>query len=650
MWYIYSHYFCNAIFSPFDPMNIDARRYVILIFVIIVGVLYGTRLFYMQVIDDTWTLRAQEIAERRYLVVPPRGVVKDRNGKLMVSNKTYYNLMFKEKDIKYLDTIAFAKLIGWETHQIGQRFKEIKEEQGYDIDPKTKKRTLSRYQKVRPYAFLKELTTEEMAEIAPFLHNFPGFYEEITSMRTYPYANAANILGYISEVNGDEIKKDPYYRPGDNIGRAGIERYYEEQLRGRKGVHYIVTSALNNAIQPYADGKYDTSAVQGAPLKLSVDIDLQAYGEQLMENKRGCIVAIEPSTGEVLAMVSSPTFDPNLFVGKRSTSLNYPLLLADPNKPLYPRPLQAEYPPGSIFKLLQSLIALQEGAININTGFPCNKSLVGCHNHPNARNIMEAVQMSCNPYYYQAVRRVIQGGRKKNTFADAEEGLEIWAKYMHRFGLGQKLETDIPGVRGGLIPDPYYYDHLFPSKKKPYGHHRWAFSTIRSISIGQGEVKVTPLQMANIAALIANRGWYYTPHLVKSVGKEGPLPIYKERHETGIDAVYYDAIIEGMRRVVHEAGGTARRARIEGITVCGKTGTAQNPHGEDHSVFISFAPMDTPQIAVSVFVENAGGGGTWAAPIASLMIEKYISGKISDKEKEKRILDADLMNVKKRGK
>lgn len=631
-------------------MNTDARRYVILILFIVVGVIYSVRLFYMQVVDDSWTLRAQEIAEKRKLIVPPRGIVKDRNGKLMVSNKTYYNLMMIEKNIENLDTVAFAKLIGWEPEKVSARFKEIKEEQGYDIDPKTKKRTLSRYQKIRAYAFLKEMTTEEMAAIAPYLENFPGFYEEITSMRSYPYANAANILGYVSEVNAEEVQTDHFYRSGDNIGRAGIERYYEEELRGRKGVHYIVTSAMNNAIQSYANGKYDTTAKQGLALQLSVDIDLQAYGEELMKNKRGCIVAIEPSTGEILAMVSAPTFDPNLFVGKRSTSQNYPQLILDPDKPLFPRPLQAEYPPGSIFKLLQSLIALQEGAITVNTGFPCNKSLVGCHNHPNARNIMEAVQMSCNPYYYQAVRRIIQGGRKKGTFADAEEGLRIWADYMQSFGLGHKLETDIPGVRGGLIPNPNYYDNLFPSKSRPYGHHRWAFSTIRSISIGQGEVKVTPLQMANVAALIANRGWFYTPHLVKSLGKKGPLPIYKKKNYGKVDAAYYDPIIEGMRRVVHEAGGTARRARLDSIVVCGKTGTAQNPQGEDHSVFVAFAPMDNPKIAISVYVENAGGGGTWAAPIASLMIEKYLTKNIKDKEKEKRILEANLMNVKKKGK
>lgn len=630
-------------------MNLQNRKYVSIFLFIAIGVIYISRLFYMQVMDEHWTLRAQEIAEKRKLIVPPRGHVIDRNGKLVVSNKPYYNLMMVEKNIRNLDTIALAKLIGWEPERIGQRFKEIREEQGYDKNPKTKKRDLPRYQKVRPYVFVKEITIDEMAQIAPHLYKFPGFYEELASMRYYTYPNAANILGYVSEVNQNEIDKDSikYYRPGDNIGKSGIEKFYEKELRGTKGVEYIVTSAMNNELQPYANGKYDIKAKQGERLKLSVDIDLQIYGEQLMENKRGTIVAIEPATGEILSMVSAPAYDPNLLVGKRAIKANYPTLLLDPDKPLFPRPLQAEYPPGSIFKLLQSLIALQEGKINVNTGFPCNKSLVGCHNHPNCGSIIEAVQMSCNPYYYQAVRRVIQPGKKKNVYADAEIGLQKWAEYMHNFGLGHALETDLPGIRPGLIPDPNYYDNIFPSKRNPYGHHRWAFSTIRSISIGQGEVKVTPLQMANIAALIANRGYFYTPHIVKSVGKNGPEEAYRKKHFSGIDAKHYDPIIEGMRRVVHEAGGTARRARLTDIVICGKTGTAQNPQGEDHSVFICFAPMDKPKIAVAVFVENAGAGGAWAAPIASLMIEKYINRKVKEKERETYILEANFMGRKK---
>lgn len=618
-------------------MNFDSRKIVIITFIVAIGILYAFRLFYMQVLDDTWTLRAQEIAEKRKEITPPRGVIFDRNGKKVVSNQTYYNLMMIEADIVDLDTVAFAKLIGWTTQEVTDRFYQIKVGEGTFYNRHTEKRT-SNYQKVRAYPFMKELTLEEIAEIAPHLGRFPGFFEEVTSMRKYPYRSGANILGYLAEANREDIDKDPYYRPGDNMGRAGLERYYEKELRGQKGIKYIVTTALNNALEPFADGKYDTTALQSPPMKLGLDIELQAYGEKLMQNKKGCIVAIDPKTGEILAMVSAPSYDPNLLVGKRNIGINYPKLVLDPNKPLYPRPVASEYPPGSIFKLVQALVGLEEGVIDVNTGFACNKSLVGCHNHGAPSDIMKAVQYSCNPYFYQTTRRIIQQGKKSNQFEDAEIGLTIWADYMHSFGLGETLGTDITGQRPGRIPDVAYYD-------KWYGHHRWAFSTIRSNSIGQGEVALSPLQMANLAAIIANKGWFYTPHFVKEIGNSGPLPGFDKKRFTKVSAKYFPPIIEGMRRVVNESGGTARQARLKDIIVCGKTGTVQNPHGKDHSVFIGFAPMDNPKIAIAVFIENAGFGGTWAAPITSLMIEQYLTGKTTDAAKEKRIVDAKLSNM-----
>jgi penicillin-binding protein 2 len=619
-------------------MNFDARRYVVTFFIILVGVVYSLKVFYMQVIDDSWKLRAQQIAEKRKEILPARGVIFDRNGKKIVSNRTYFNLMMVEDKIQNLDTAAFAKLIGWTTEDVRNRFKEIVEGEGKYLNPNTGKRTAN-YQKIRPYPFLKELTLEEVSKIAPHLENFPGFYEEVTSMRNYPYLGGANILGYLSEVNKEEVADDNFYRPGNNIGRSGIERFYENELRGKKGVKYVVTSALNNAIEPYADGKYDSVAKQARPLKLGMDMLIQAYGEKLLQNKKGCIVAIEPSSGEILSMVSAPSFDPNLLVGRRNIRLNYPKLALDPNMPLFPRPIQAEYPPGSIFKLVQSLIALQEGVITPEASFPCDQSIVGCHPGHHARNIAEALQYSCNPYYYAVMRRMIQQKKKKNTNIDAEIGLNRWYKYMLSFGLGKVLETDVSGQRPGVIPNSKYYD-------KWYGHHQWAFSTIRSISIGQGEVKLTPLQMANIATIIANKGWYYTPHFVKSIGNKGPLPQFKIRKKTMVGFKHFSPIIEGMRRVVNENGGTARSARLDSIIICGKTGTVQNPHGDDHSVFIAFAPIDNPKIAIAVFVENAGFGGTWAAPIASLIIEKYLTRKIKDKDKEKRMLEATLSNFK----
>jgi len=618
-------------------MKLENRKYIIILFILIVGVLYSSRLFYMQVIDDTWVLRAQEIAEKRKEILPPRAVVFDRNGRKIVSNKTYYNLMFIEDNITQLDTVAFGKLINWKPLEVRERFKEIKVGEGVYFN-KSNGRKTSNYQTQRAYPFLKELTLDEITTIALHLDNFPGFYEEVTSMRSYPYSNGANILGYLNEVSREEIDEDRFYRPGGNIGRSGIERFYEKELRGRKGIKYVVTSAMNNAIESYANGKYDTIAKQSPGLTLSMDITLQAYGELLMQNKKGCIVAIEPKTGEILTMVSAPTFDPNLLVGRKNINLNYPKLSKDINKPLFPRPLQAEYPPGSIFKLVQALIAMQEGVIRSTSGFPCNKSVVGCHNHPNASGVSQAVQYSCNPYFYAVVKKIIQQQKKRNNFADAEIGLNLWHKYMNSFGLGNKLETDISGQRPGLIPNSKYYDRI-------YGRNQWAFSTIRSISIGQGEIKLTPLQMANIAAIIANKGWYITPHFVKSIGKKGPRPIYLKRNQTMVDAIHFSSVIEGMRRVINEPGGTGSAARLEEVVVCGKTGTVQNSQGQDHSVFIAFAPMDNPKIALAIFVENAGAGGTWAAPIASLIIEKYLFNKVTNKDSEKLIIEATLSNI-----
>lgn len=618
-------------------MNTDSRKYVIIVFVFLVGILYAIRLFYMQVIDESWVLRAQEIAEKRKEITPNRGAIFDRNNKQIVSNKVYYNLMFVEEKLKNFDTVAFGKMLGWTKEQVVARFKEIKEGEGSYYNKSTKKRT-SNYMKSRAYPFLKELTLDEVLKIAPFLDNFPGFYEEATSMRSYPYANGANILGYLAEVTGEEIKKERFYKPSNNIGRTGLERYYEKELRGIKGIRYVVTSAMNNAIQSYAGGKYDTVAKPGANLTLGLDIDLQAYSEKLMQNKKGCIVAIEPSTGEILTFVSAPSFDPNLLIGKRNISQNYPKLNKDPNLPLYPRPLASEYPPGSIFKLVQGLIGMQEGVITENSGFPCTKSMVGCHGHAMATDIPKAVQYSCNPYFYYVMKKIIQQGKKKNAFADAEIGLAKWVKYMNSFGLGVKLETDITGVKKGLIPGPAFYD-------KWYGYHNWQFNSIRSISIGQGEVKLTPLQMANIAVIIANRGWYYTPHFVKSISGKGPLDKFKTKNFTMVNSKYYPSVIEGMRRVVNEPGGTANSAKLTDIIIAGKTGTVQNPHGKDHSVFIAFAPLDNPKIAIAVFIENSGLGGTWAAPTASLVIEKYLTGKITNEGKEKRIMEAKLSNI-----
>lgn len=616
-------------------MNLTGRKYVILSLFIGIGLIYMLKLVYMQVIDNTWRNNADEIAEKRREITPPRGVVYDRTGKKIIANRPYYNLYFIEDNIKDLDTHALANLLNVPDTFIRNRFQEVVHQEGIYCNKITGKRTPN-YRSNRSYIFLEELPNDEIARIAPELYRFPGFFEAPTSMRAYPYKNGANIVGYLAEASPEDIIRDRFYKRGDQIGKAGLERYYEEELRGGKGVKYLLQDAQNNATKSYENGKFDTLAIQGQNLHLGVDIQLQAYGEQLMNNKLGCIVAIEPKTGEILALVSSPSYDPNLLVGKQNINANYPKLLMDKYKPLYPRPLAAEYPPGSIFKLVQALIGLQEGVITNSSSFPCNKSIVGCHNHPSATSIDEAVKFSCNPYFYAVTRRIIQQGKSKNIFKDAEIGLNLWEKYVHSFGLGIKPETDISGMRSGLIPNVSFYD-------KWYGHHRWAFSTIRSISIGQGEVKLTPLQMANLAAIMANRGWYYTPHFVRSIGNGGPLKKFTIKHKTMVDKKHFDIVAFGMYKVVNAPGGTAHRAKIDSIQVAGKTGTAQNPHGKDHSVFIGFAPYNNPKIAIAVFTENSGFGGTWSAPIASLMMEKYLTGTIKDSLKQQRILEANLL-------
>ncbi|MBW7867868.1 MAG: peptidoglycan glycosyltransferase [Brumimicrobium sp.] len=623
-------------------MNLESRKIVFILLFVLMGVTYSFRLFYMQVMDNQWIDRAREVALKKLDIKPPRGIFFDRNGKKIVANKTYYNLMFIENDIEDLDTIAFSQLIGLSVDSIRHQFAYIKK----SLDRKTKSKITGQdtivndYRNYLPYPFLKELSADEMARIAIDLPYFKGFYEYPISMRDYTYPVGANIFGYLNEINGEELNQDrQFYSMGDFIGRTGLEKYYEKTLRGQKGTRLILKSAKGKVINNFAEGKLDTFAVQCPPLYLGLDIILQAYGEKLMKNKLGSVVAIDPKTGEILAMVSSPNYDPNLMVGSRNIKRNYSILYKDSLKPFYPRPLAAEYPPGSIFKTVQALIALQEGVIDENFSAPCNKALVGCHNHPTATSISKGIQYSCNPYFYAVTRKILQQDKDKSVFKDATIGMETWVKYVHSFGLGVTPQTDIYGMRKGLIPDVEFYN-------KWYGEYRWAFSTIRSNSIGQGEIKLTPLQMANLAAIIANEGYYYEPHFVKSIGDNGPLDIYKEKKHTMIDPSHFGVIKEGMRMAVNEPGGTAARARIPGITVAGKTGTAQNPHGEDHSVFVAFAPFEDPKIAIAVFVENAGFGGTWAAPIASLMIEKYLTGKISDPAKEERIFEKSFYSTK----
>lgn len=611
-------------------MNFENRRYVVLLIFFTVGIIYAFRLLSMQVFSSKWEERAQVISEKKVYVYPPRGVIYDRNGNKLVDNVVYYDLMVTPSEVgSNMDTLAFCEMLGIE--------KEFFIYQINNLINQSKSRKV-------PGIFMKEIAGREFDLINERMYQFPGFFFSERTLRVYPKAIAAQALGYLGEVDSNAIKKDRYYRAGDYIGITGIEKSYEKELRGKKGVRYLLQNAVGMESGSFEGGKFDTLPDKGLNLHATLDADLQAYGEYLMHNKMGSIVAIEPGTGEVLAMVSSPTYDPNLLVGRKTRKEHFPKLMTDKiGTPLINKAVKSRYPPGSIFKMYQALIGLQDGVLTPNTVFFCDGSKVADHVFGNLA-MYDAIKSSSNMWFYHAMYRIVQPGKHRNYFVDAREGLENWAIHMRSYGLGQVLPIELDDVYGGRIPDANYYDNEFPDKTRPYGKHRWAYTTIYSNSIGQGEVEVTPLQMANLAALVANRGFYYNPHLVKKVGDDGDKrDIFKQKQKVYPDEKHFDIIVRAMRAVVEEPGGTGSMARVPGISVCGKTGTAQNPHGEDHSVFIAFAPMDNPKIAIAVYVEYAKWGGQWAAPIAALMIEKYLKGEITDVQKEKTVLEGDFL-------
>jgi penicillin-binding protein 2 len=615
--------------------NIDNRKYVIALIFVLIPLIFLARLFYMQVVDVKWKERAAQISENKVITYPARGIVYDRKGIKLISNEVYYDIRVIPRQVEDHDSFALAKLLDITIEEYTLKMNKARD-----------------YSMRKSSELVRQIPPDEFADIAPELYKYPGFYEVERTLRIYPKPIAAHVLGYMSEVDSNAIKKDSYYKSGDMIGKAGIEKSYEEILRGTKGVKYYLQDAIGIETGRYEGGKYDTLAQQGKSVTLTIDAELQEYGEQLMQNKRGSVVVIEPSSGEILTMISSPTYDPNLLVGRR-LGQNYNELSKDTSLPLFNRSANSSYNPGSTFKLVQALVAMQEGVITSEASFPCQKSLVGCHNHPTARGVSDGVKMSCNPYFYFVMRKVVQQGKYKSHFKDAAYGLDVWADYMKSFGFAEDLHTDFPAIRGGFIPNTNFYDNEFPSKSNPYGAFGWAYSTIYSNSIGQGEVLLTPLEMANLACIMANRGHYYYPHFVKEIEGSQVPDIYTIKQHSKVDPEHFEPVVEGMWRVVHEPGGTARRARVDSLNICGKTGTAENfkmydgkrHQLKDHSIFIAFAPKDDPKIAVSVYVENSGFGGTWAAPIASLLIEKYLNGEVQDTVKENRILDADLMPI-----
>lgn len=598
----------------------NRRKYLISAIITTMFVLLIFRLVQLQIIDTSYKLNAENNSQRRIIQYPARGMMYDRNGKLLVCNQIAYDLMLIPMQMKSFDTLAFLTDMQIDIDDFNRRLQKAKQ-----------------YSYYRPSEFYKQMSKEQFAFFQEHLYRYPGFYVQVRSLREYKTPIAAQVLGDVGEVNIDMINNDRYYEIGDYAGKSGLEINFEKLLRGEKGVKIYLVDVHNRVQGSYMNGAYDTLAVPGKNLELTIDADLQAYGENLMQNKIGSIVAIEPSSGEILAIVSSPTYDPNLLVG-RHRGYNYDSLLNHPDLPLYNRAVTAAYPPGSIFKMAMALIGLQEGVISKYTSLPCDQSLVACHGHLPNSNLMRAIQYSCNPYFYIVGKRIIQQGVESSIFRDSRIGLTKWKKSVVTLGFEQKFDIGIPAVFEGFIPGPEYYDKL-------YGKHSWAYSTIYSLSIGQGEVLVTPLQMANFTAVIANRGYYYIPHLVKKIDDELVETKYRQKIITPFEEEYFKPLVDGMYAVVNEEFGTGGLARVDDLNICGKTGTAQNPHGEDHSIFIAFAPKENPQIAIAVYVENAGFGGVWAAPIASLMIEKYLNDTITNKWSENRVLDANLINL-----
>jgi penicillin-binding protein 2 len=594
------------------------RKYILGSMAVIASLLLLVRLFYIQVVDDSYRSSADSNVLRYVTQYPARGVVYDRNGKLVVYNQAAYDIMVIPGQTSAIDTTEFCDLTGISPDSFRERIASAR-----------------KYSLYAPSVFLRQISSETYARLQEKMFRFPGFYVQTRTLRSYAKPVAAHILGYVGEVDDNIIAGNPYYKAGDYIGVSGIEKAYENELRGKKGVNIYLVDVHNRIQGSFRDGELDTVPEPGRDLVTTIDLDLQEYGELLMQNKTGSIVALDPATGEVLALVSSPAYDPSLLVGRIRTT-NFSNLLADTLNPLFNRALMASYPPGSIFKPLMGLIALQEKVIVPSTLFGCSPGylFVGCHSHPTPLDLSEAIMHSCNSYFCQAFRRVLES----NSYNSVSEAYARWQKYLNDFGFGNRLNTDFPNELPGFIPGTAYYDRY-------YGQGRWRALTVISLAIGQGEMGTTPLQMANMTAAIANRGYFYTPHIIRSSGADGePAARFAIKHYTGIDSVYFEPVIEGMDLVVSGGpGATARHIGIPGIVICGKTGTAQNPHGDDHSVFVAFAPRDNPKIAIAVYVENAGYGSTHAAPVASLMIEKYLTGEVKNKWREQNTIKLDLI-------
>ncbi len=614
---------------------LDNRRWIVSGIFISIGIIFLIKLFFIQVWDNSYQTAAANISIKKIIIYPHRGIITDRNGKLLIANAPVYDVMVIPAKVKLKDTLGFCDFLGITIQEFKQNMGKARKQITSDL---------------QPAPFLKQLSKEDYARIQERIDEYQGFFMISRTLRGYPQNSLAHVLGYVGEISPQALEKDKsgYYRQGDYVGISGMEASYEHELRGQRGVAHIWVDAKGKEKGKYQDGKLDTASIAGQNLISTIDLDLQQFGEKLMEGKAGAIVAIEPATGEILAMLSAPTYDPNLLAG-RGASRNYGLLSQDENKPLFNRTISALYPPGSTFKTVQALIALQEGFIRPETVFPCDVSLVKCHGHP-VGGVHNSIQFSCNPYYFSVYRRIIY--QKKMILKDSvmtispdgdgKKGYTLWRDYLSRFNLGRKTDIDLVHELKGEVPTLNFYNKRFG------GESQWKFSNIYSLGIGQGEIGVLPLQLANVCATIANRGFYYTPHLVKSIGEKKLIrSSFLKKHEIGIDKVHFELVINGMRDA-YRMGTVSPLAIIQDLEICGKTGTAQNPRGEDHSVFIAFAPKDNPKIAIAVYVENAGFGGAIAAPVAVLMIEKYLKGKISRDYLQKQITDLKIIKINKK--
>ena len=608
--------------------NLRERSSVIRIVFMLGAALLLYKAMQIQLLDTSYQARAQATAIDKYVLYPSRGLIYDRNMKLLVNNNPIYDIKvtYKQVDLN-MDTTKLCNLL--------------------DIDQQTFNENLNknwrdkRYSKSVPFVFMSKVAATTAARFMEHLHEFPGFSVQLRNVRGYPYSNAAHVLGYLNEVNQEQIDKDEQniYARGDYIGASGLESAYEKELRGRKGSRFVLKDNLGREVGPYKNGQLDSMAHSGSDLISSIDIELQAYGEQLLQNKTGSIVAIEPATGQILCMVSSPTYNPNKLTIHRNRGQEFNRLLQDTLKPFFDRSIMAKYPPGSIFKTVIALVGMQEDVLNPNRGITCNMGYYykgqvrKCHAHPYPYNVAVGLQHSCNAYFFTVLRDIVD----KYGFYNPQQGLDTLVNHLHDFGLGKLMGTDIPNEQPGNIPDSKYYYSIYPKEKGG-----WYSPTIMSIGIGQGEIQMTTLQMANLSAIIANRGWYKTPHLIKGFRNNsvGIPEAFEAKHTVRIDPAYFDPVVDGMEMAV--TGGTARIAYLPDIPICGKTGTSQNPHGKDHSVFFAFAPKDEPEIAIAVYVEHGIWGATYAAPIASLMIEMYKNRKIAENRKW---LEANMLNA-----